>query len=203
MRASNQPTRQFMSVLPRGVTASSLADDCRSAALGFVAGAALWDKRHLAEWLEQSYRPVTVGVAPAHESPLRKLARPAVDARRVELTVEAARQAVIAVLRSMSDSASVAQFGAFAIRSGLVHRCIDENGEPAWAPRAKAHIKLADRVLSLFAADCLARPWDYETLLVVCEDCDSVRLVEHASCCNRRSGVMLRGSGVDARESAA
>jgi hypothetical protein len=201
---STAPTRNFISLLPSGFTTSLFADECRSAALGFVAGAPSWDKRQLAQWLHESYRPLVVGqpyFAPAAESPLRRLVRPMVDARQMQSVVDVARQTVVTVLSTLNDGAAIAQFGACAIRSGLVHRSIDEQGEPAWAPRATPRIKLVDRVLSLFAADCLARPWEYETLLHVCVDCNAVRMVEQSSCCSRQSGVMLRGTV--ARESAA
>lgn len=203
----SRPVRQFLPVLPRGTSAAELADQCRSAALGFSAGAERWGKAELAAWLEGSYRPLTLGMPEiTDEAPLSRLGpawapsiRPPsnvvamLDARKVEDVIVRARDAAVGVLRSLTCQSSVADFGSFAIRSGLVHRCIDEAGAPGWAPRAKTRLKLADRVLSVFAADCLARPWDYETLLTVCGDCAAVTLVEGwepGACCNRASGVM-------------
>ena len=42
--------------------------------------------------------------------------------------------------------------------------------------------------MSLFAADFLARPWDYEYDLAICESCENVSFTE-VSCCRARSGM--------------
>ena len=62
-------------------------------------------------------------------------------------------------------------FGYSVLAAGHVYRCQDVTGAAGWVPVAQPRMSLADRVLSLVAADYLLRPEDYETALVTCTAC--------------------------------
>jgi hypothetical protein len=177
-------------VLPilRDGTVLDQADACRSAALGFMAGAPDWGKRELAEWLEESYRPLTVPLMHrAVHGNVSRIDRPRIEGDKLRHVVESAHANVASELRSLEEKQSALEFGRALIHSSWVTRCIDERGELGWTPIASSRMPLAKRVMSLFAADFLARPWDYESALHVCISCDKVRLVD-ATCCERVSG---------------
>ncbi len=176
-----------------------LVDACRSAALGFMASANGWTKRQFAEWLETSYLPLPIGCpatprargykrTPAWGTTAVRLGNKGkVDSDALRDIIASAHAEVAATLRSVSERGSVMGLGETLVHSQLVVRCIDADGASGWAPAATTRMRLADRVLSLFAADFLMRPWDYEGSLHVCAECDSVRFVDVA-CCERASG---------------
>jgi len=189
------PTRhQSASLMPViGIGSSNdLADLCRSAALGFLANAQDWDKRKLAEWLECSYRPLVVG---ATQQMRRKLTpaygaepAPSVHPETLANVLAVAHADVIEQLRNLAAAPSSLDAGRAFISSSVVARCIDDTGVSGWAPVAHQPSRLADRVMSLFAADFLARPWDYEYDLSICQDCATVSFGD-ISCCRARSGT--------------
>ncbi|HEY6460430.1 MAG TPA: hypothetical protein VIY73_09770, partial [Polyangiaceae bacterium] len=69
------------------------------------------------------------------------------------------------------DPADGVGFGYSALAAGHVYRCQDAEGAPGWVPVAQPRMRLADRVLSLVAADYLLRSEDYETALYTCSAC--------------------------------
>ncbi|MEO8876105.1 MAG: hypothetical protein ABI461_11000, partial [Polyangiaceae bacterium] len=191
------PTRHIstsvMPVLSTGNT-RDLADLCRSAALGFLANARDWDKRKLAEWLENSYRPLVVGVAnrarrrltPAYGAP----PAPTVQIDALAQMLQNAHTDVLRQLRELAAAPSSLDAGRAFISGSIVTRCMDDIGESGWAPVSHRASLLADRVMSLFAADFLARPWDYEYDLAICGECETVSFGE-VSCCRAKSGTQL------------
>ena len=157
-------------ILPSG-SIFERAETCRSAALGFMAYAPTWNKRELATWLERSYAPAVVGVANAASDGPRR-----VDTGRLSTIVENAHAGVAARLRDVSQGRFL-PFVRHAMKNRLVRTSIDDLGNTGWVPLASSRMLLADRVLSLFAADFLVRPWDYEHSLFVCS-CNKVRFVD-------------------------
>jgi hypothetical protein len=63
---------------------------------------------------------------------------------------------------------------------------------PAWVPVDSARLALRDRVLSLFAADLLARPRDYEAS-VVCRRCGELSLDGPCRCDSKPKQVANGG----------
>jgi hypothetical protein len=176
------------------VAGSSLPDLCRSAALGFMAGARDWNKRELAEWLACSYRPLVAG---ASEQPIRRRTAPygtaavtphvtRIQPRTIEQLLKVAHADVLRELRDLEGRSSLDTGRGF-IRSHVVTRCIDDAGVAGWAPVARVRARLFERVMSLFAADFVARPWDYEYDLAICVECGAVSFVD-MPCCRARSG---------------
>ena len=189
---------QHSSVPPMAILSvrnADVVDACRSAALGFVAGARDWDKREIAEWLTSQYRPLVIGMTQsAYKLTPAYGTLKAVGSRRVEDedlrdVVCSAQSEVLDMLRTIVERPSLAT-GRFLIASGLVTRCMDDRGMVGWVPVARARMRLAERVMSLFAADFLTRPWDYEEDFVVCEASGTAHFGA-LPCCERRSGENL------------
>jgi hypothetical protein len=186
------PTRRrSASLIPilRNGSSADLADHCRSAALGFLANARDWDKRKLVEWLQGNYRPLVIGASyqrrltPAYGS----APPPPVQSTTIANVLANAHAEVLRQLRDLADSSSSLDAGRSFIAKKIVTRCIDELGNAGWAPVSHRASLLADRVMSLFAADFLARPWDYECELAICDACDNVSFAE-VQCCRAHSG---------------
>lgn len=176
-------------------TSDDVADLCRSAALGFLANARDWSKADLAEWLQESYRPLVVGapkvqrkLTPAYGTPVSIAPTPSVAPAALAGILETAHWDILRSLRDLQASRSSLEAGRAFIASNVVTRCIDDTGVAGWVPVSHKTSRLADRVMSLFAADFLARPWDYEYDLTICESCENVAFTE-VSCCRARSGL--------------
>lgn len=101
-----------------------------------------------------------------------------IDARLIKRITESARKEIIETLALIAKDGS-ASFVLRALIAGTVVRCEDDHRAPTWAPTGEA-ARLADRVLSLFAVDYLARPGDYEATLFVCATCETVAFDETA-----------------------
>jgi hypothetical protein len=159
-------------------SANDVADLCRSAALGFLANARDWSKADLAEWLQESYRPLVVGapkvqrkLTPAYGTPASVAPTPSVAPAALAGILETAHSDILRALRDLQASRSSLDAGRAFIASNVVTRCIDDTGVAGWVPVSHKSSRLADRVMSLFAADFLARPWDYEYDLTICDSC--------------------------------
>jgi hypothetical protein len=163
-----------MLMLPTGTSAADIAAQCRDAAMVFINESKAWSKAELSMWLTGSYASITRHAVKQEEEgtvwPVPLLRD--IDVRLIDRIMGSARTEILTTLANIAKDGS-ASFVLRALIAGTVVRCEDGTGEPAWAPTTAA-TRLADRVLSLFAVDYLARPIDYETSLFVCTKCESV-----------------------------
>lgn len=164
--------------LPEQTGSLAIAAACRDTALEFVNDAERWGKAELAMWLMGPYAQVTQYVPSTASRRSGEIARPIpllreIDARMVDRVVKNARTEVLATLHRTKDPEGGASFAFSMLASGFVVRCEDRHHVPGWVPTTDAR-RLADRVLSLLAADYLTRPTEYETELSICPSCTSV-----------------------------
>jgi len=163
-----------------------------------------WTKQDLAVWLAGPYRAVTRAaiVKPRRDTPqLSKSDIAGLDPNastpdrsaglaRLDDVIREARWRVLAELESAAISRGRVAFATRARSLGHV-RWIDDGEEardvvalardgagapsqPGWYAVDVPGMRLRDRVLSLFAVDCLTHPLDYERALVVCHRCEKV-----------------------------
>jgi len=163
---------------------AAISQACRAAAMEMINESRNWGKAELSMWLSGPYAFVTSHAskeasAPVWPVPLLR----EIDVRLIDRIMLSARTEILETLSAIARDTS-ASFVLRALISGTVVRCEDAEGHPAWAPTGGA-TRLADRVLSLFAVDYLARPGDYETELFVCPMCESVSFDANA----RKSGM--------------
>lgn len=164
--------------LPKKTGALAIADECRRVALEFLNESQHWGKAELATWLMGSYSSLTQYASPYSRRRSGEYARPApmlreIDVRMVERVIRSAREEVVAALTKTYEVEGGASFAFTMVAAGFVARCEDEGRVAGWVPTTDAR-RLADRVLSLLAADYLVRPDDYELDLGVCKQCNSV-----------------------------
>jgi hypothetical protein len=164
--------------LPEQMDALKIADACRATALQFLNEAERWGKAELAMWLMGPYSQLTQYVSPFSRRRTGENARPVpmlreIDARMVDRVIKNAREEVLATLERTNDVEGGASFAFTMLSAGYVARCEDRGHVAGWVPTTDAR-RLADRVLSLLAADYLARPADYESELVLCTQCKMV-----------------------------
>lgn len=198
--------------LPSQTSALALAQSCRETAMAFMEDSLSWGKGQLAMWLMGPYGQITQythavervtqsGRYPRMQAPLLR----EIDARMVDRVISSARDEVISRLAQMLDGGALSPTGmgepAFVydmVSLGFVVRCEDARQIEGWVPSSTAR-RLADRVLSLFAADYLVRPQDYESMLAVCRKCGVVEFdaVSRARgvCARHGSGVFVPGMG--------
>lgn len=149
--------------LPEQTGALATAEACREAAIAFLRESDRWGKAELAMWLMGPYAMVAhyaptyaqrrSGEAMRHAPPLLR----EIDARMVERVIATARAEVMEALDGTTDAQGALDFALRMIAAGFVARCMDLRGTSGWVPTTDAR-RLADRVLSLLAADYLARP---------------------------------------------
>jgi len=186
--------------LPEKTGVTAIAEQCREAALAFLNDSERWGKAELAMWLMGPYAQLTQLGPASSRRRSGEFVRPAtpmlkeIDARMVTRVVQSAREEVLATLTHVHDSEAGTSFAFTMLSNGFVARCEDREHNAGWVPTADAR-RLADRVLSLLAADFLARPSDYETDLSVCGHCHIVEFdpvaVMRGSCHRHGSGVFV------------
>jgi hypothetical protein len=155
--------------LPARSTVASFAEGCRTAALDFVNRVVTSDdKGLLAEWLRGPYRAHVVTLA---RSRTRRMGAATVVPGALTTLLARTRLEVGLGLLRARDPADGVGFGYSALAAGHVYRCQDSRGTPGWVPVAQPRMSLADRVLSLVAADYLLQSEDYETSLYTCATC--------------------------------
>jgi hypothetical protein len=155
--------------LPSRSLVGPFTDGCRAAALDFVNRVALsGDKEQLADWLRGPYRAHVVTLARSRTH--RMGAASVVPGALARLLAQARLDVGLGLLR-VRDAEDGVGFGYSALAAGLVYRCQDVTGAQGWVPVAQPRMRLADRVLSLIAADYLLRSEDYETALFTCATC--------------------------------
>jgi hypothetical protein len=190
--ASQDSNVDTILTLPEHTSTFALAEACRSAALMFLNEAPHWGKAELAMWLMGPYTQLTRYVPAESRAKSGEFTRPVpllrdIDVRMVERIISGARQEVLATLARISDMEGGASFSFSMISGGFVARCEDRRQFMGWVPTTTAS-RLADRVLSLIAADYLTRPEDYELELSVCSHCGTVDIDASARArgiCNR------------------
>lgn len=183
--------------LPEQMDALSIADACRVTALAFLNESDRWGKPELAMWLMGPYAQLTQYVSPnsrrrsGSAQPVPMLRE--IDARMVDRVIKNARQEVIATLQRMKDAEGGPSFAFAMLAAGYVARCEDRGHVAGWVPTSDAR-RLADRVLSLLAADFLARPSDYETDLMFCSQCSTIEfdpIARIRGICHRHASGMF------------
>jgi hypothetical protein len=183
--------------LPEQTGSVAVAAACREAALAFLNESMHWGKPELATWLMGPYAQLTQYVPASSRRKSGEISRPVplmreIDARMVERVIRSARQEVLGTLARTVDTEGGASFAFSMLSSGFVARCEDRGRNAGWIPTTDAR-RLADRVLSLLAADYLTRPLDYESELARCSRCDTIEF----DAVTRVRGVCHRhGSGL-------
>ncbi len=185
--------------LPQQLGVLSLATVFRETALQFLNGSESWGKAELAMWLMGPYTRCTRYCRAQHEAGGVELPLSwrSIDARFVDRVIGIARTSVLDVFRSELSSDNVGAFASEMIQAGFVVRCADEQGYEGWLPTTKPR-QLAERVLSLLAADCLARSENFALELSVCRACNLVTFDELARqrgiCHQHQSGFFGRSA---------
>ncbi len=168
-----------------GATRDSLSEDCRAAALSFMAGVADgWGKLELATWLTGPYARATRHAA--HGERVVALGGPtdAIDPQVLEALLTRVRGQVHASLEKASLEHGTLDFTDAMVARGLVGEVADADGRPAWVPVDRARARLRDRLQSLFAGDYLNAPYTYVELFV-CHRCEAVVFDAYA----KRQGI--------------
>jgi hypothetical protein len=184
--------------LPRGTGALAIAAACRDTALAFLNEAEHWGKAELAMWLMGPYAQATQYAPDISSRRSGEFVRTVpllrdIDARMVDRVIRSARAEVLETLAGMADPEGAASFAFSMLSSGFVVRCEDSRHVSGWVPSPDAR-RLADRVLSLFAADYLTRPHAYELELSICATCGSVDfdvLARTRGVCGRHGSVIV------------
>ncbi len=154
-----------------------------------------WTKAELAAWLEGPYERLACPADTDRASWAPPSSSQVAPVRVTEL-LDAARADVLLVLRELTIADGLAAFASHAIDARLVARSHDVDGGIAFVPRSRPRMSLVDRMLSLVAADALARPHHYAAQLFVCSRCDMPMFDRDArafgSCAVHRSGMTTR-----------
>ncbi len=195
--ASYESNVDTILTLPEQTGAVALAVACRDTALEFLNEADRWGKAELATWLMGPYSQLTQYVATSAKRKSMELQRPVpmlreIDARMVDRVVKNARNEVLEALRTTYDAEGGATFAFTMLSNGFVARCEDKSRVAGWVPTTDAR-RLADRVMSLLAADYLTRGSDYEAELSICSHCS---YVEFDSVARLRGICHRHGSGL-------
>lgn len=196
-RVATESNVDTILTLPEQTGAVALANACRETALELLNDGDHWGKAELATWLMGPYSQLTQYVSPHKTRRNAEVQRPVpmlreIDARMVDRVLKNARAEVLEALRSTYDAEGGAAFASTMLSNGFVARCEDRSRVAGWVPTTDAR-RLADRVMSLLAADYLTRANDYETELSICSHCSYVEFDAVA----RMRGICHRhGSGL-------
>jgi hypothetical protein len=146
-----------------------IADASRAAALAFVAGTgAGWGANELATWLVGPYRAATAAMA-GHVRSKSVAPFGAHEEGTLERVLLSTRERVLELL-THPNGWEESGFAPRAVGAALVTPVRDAKGSIGYAPVDHPRLALLDRIASLFFADFLTRPRDYEEL-TQCEDC--------------------------------
>ncbi|MGH7280075.1 MAG: hypothetical protein ACRELY_01005 [Polyangiaceae bacterium] len=198
-----------------GFTIDDVAEACRSAALELLDGVRDgWGKKELVKWLTGSYHQISIlrcsadelafaDVVPHSPRPDLRTNTPSVPPEDIEKTLKSAREEVLAVIERFASGDQAAETFVWRVKSrGGLARVEDENGAPGLVPNEQPSQRLVERVLSLIAADYVARPLDYEDRVAVCHACGSVSFEPGArtacDCGEHRGSGMRPRINVDA-----
>ncbi|WP_394826900.1 hypothetical protein [Pendulispora albinea] len=166
---------------------AEVAGACREAGVSFLE-TRRWSKRDLADWLVGSYQFATLrgnggGVGPRNPGTVAK--------ETVVDLVDKVREEVLDTLDHVLTGDP--SFAEAAVRSGSVATLKLGSGRVLYIAMNHTALRLADRVLSLFAADYLMRPQDYRRKLTVCDHCHAVSFEKE--CRHPQSGVFTFEGG--------
>lgn len=184
--------------LEAGATRERVGNDCREAALTFMAGVAGgWDKLDLALWLTGPYARATRHAKRGERDIVVDGDAEELSENDVKELVARVRGQLLASLEKAALEYGTLDFAEEARERGLVRQMVDDEGRDVWIPVDAPRMRLRDRVRSLFAADYLDTPYAYAELFV-CHRCEAVVFDEAA----KRVGVCgaHRISGVVPRE---
>jgi len=192
--------RETIVVLPHATDITRVAEASRLAMLTFVNGARRWRTVDLTRWLHGSYALATSFVRDATRGAIDSGAGSIVDPRFDESLVrgvlDECHEVTLETLRAAVNPVYAETVVQVALGSDLIAECQDEEGALGWAPVARPRVVLADRLVSLLAADLLTRPHDYESAFAVCRRCGGAvfDLLARSSglCRAHRSGVITR-----------
>ncbi len=194
-------------VLAEGQRVVDVAEACRRAALGFVWFAHRgWGREELVQWLTGPYARAVLGERRPRREGQAAASRSRAFDRPIGDLLGAAHARVLDVLRTTWAWRDNDTFAREMIESGFVVGVIDECDDIGYSPVAARDMRLVDRVRSLFIADFLSRPRDYERF-TVCDRCEGVTfdgIESHWTTCTdptpaRASGVLARPSGARRR----
>ena len=189
--------------LPDDVRIEDVVRRTRHAAHVFLTNAARgWTRTQLRSWLIVEYGMATEWTREDDVAPwLHPVAR--MDDASVQAVVEDARFRMTRMIVEDSRSWNKPGFAAEMLDRGLITSVTDASGREAYAPAARVELSFLERVASLFIADFLAYPKDYENV-TSCECCGEILLngrVRHSRTCVRSSAVRPPAeSGVCLRE---
>lgn len=161
--------------LPDRMGSFALAAACRETALAFLNDSPYWGKAELSMWLMGPYAQLCSYVPAISRSDDPRSSRPFsllsdIDVRMVGRMIQAARTEVLETVQHLAAVEGGTTFGYSMLSSGFVARCEDGGHVAGWAPTTVAR-RLADRVLSLIAADYLTHASVYETQFALCSHC--------------------------------
>jgi hypothetical protein len=179
-----------------------VADACRSAAIAFIDGVGSgWEKGELARWLVGPYHQISMLRSDANDAratdPFGGFSR----AHRGEVSVDdvvrvmwEARDEVLRVIDEFERGDAQPERFVWRLQSrGVFARIEDDFGAHGLVPNESVRQGLADRVLSLIAADYILRPFDYEDRVAVCRNCGVMTFREQGRA--ERDCGQHRGSG--------
>src|SRR5262245_17420029 len=126
--------RRFGRLLESGVSRGSTADECREAALGFMAGAAAgWDKLDVALWLTGPYARASRHARAGERVPAPSASRHVSSETLGEL-VDRVRVQMLASLERAALEGGALDFVQKTTTRGHVARRIAESGDDVWVP---------------------------------------------------------------------
>jgi hypothetical protein len=184
-------------VLSNAFTMHDVAERSRSAFMAIMkSGVNRFSDADLAEWLKGPYRRATAPAGLMMDVPSTHfaIARETSDASVDVLTLQA-REEVLEALRRLTDAKNRdTSFTFDALNHGWIVACRDASGVRGHAPVDLPDLKLWERVLSLVAADYIARPIDYEDRLAICDRCE-VPYFDGVHACERHDSIAVRQAG--------
>lgn len=205
-------SRRGPAQLEDGITRESVAAECRTAALDFMAGVAGgWQKADLAGWLTGSYAEATRYCQRGERTLVAdgsERAPASIDSTSIDELLSNTRARMLAALERAVLSDGALELAEEAIDRGFVRRAVSEDGTEVWIPVDGARMRLHDRIGALFAADYLNDPIGWRALYV-CHRCERVVFDEGArqlgmcSAHRRLSGIVSREEDERAQRKAA
>ncbi len=194
--------------LVTGLVVEHIADACRSAAIAFVDGVGSgWEKEELARWLLGPYHQLSM-LRMSHEAMRSEVVSGVFPRSNSGGTVENddvvrvmwdARDEVLRIIDAFERGDANAESFVWKLQSRNVFaRIEDSSGARGLVPNEGVPQRLAERVLSLIAADYIVRPFDYEDRVAVCRSCGIMTFGPTARV-DQDCGLHRSGSGIRPR----